>query len=165
MSTRHETVCSVKHIAERGVAYGMRSETLDGQDVLVVWDAVRRAAARARSGEGPELVEALTYRYGDHSYLMNRLRYRTDEEVDFWRANDPISNLARDLVASGIASDAELELVAREVDGEVQAAIAFSREAALPTKDRLWERMYVDPSGFPERRHHRAWYGPAGSQS
>jgi TPP-dependent pyruvate/acetoin dehydrogenase alpha subunit len=164
VSTRHETVCSVKQISQRAAAYDIPGETIDGQDALVVWDRVERAAEAARAGGGPVLIEAMTYRYGDHSYLMNRLKYRTDEEVAAWRANDPIANLGRDLLAAGLATEDDLQAIADGVDAEVKAAIEYSRAGTTPTKDHLWERMYSDPTGFPERRHHQAWFAPATSE-
>ncbi|MGH3249639.1 MAG: thiamine pyrophosphate-dependent dehydrogenase E1 component subunit alpha [Trebonia sp.] len=158
VSTRHESVCSVEHISERGPAYRMRAETVDGQDALAVWTAVREAARIARSGGGPSLVEALTYRYGDHSYLMNRLKYRTKEEVDIWRQNDPIDNLGGQLVAEELATEEKLAEVRQSVADEIEQSLKFARDSAYPTADSLWPNMYTDQSGFAARRHNQAWF-------
>jgi pyruvate dehydrogenase E1 component alpha subunit len=159
VSTRHETVCSVERISERGPAYRMRAETVDGQDALTVWSAVRHAAEIARSGGGPSLIEALTYRYGDHSYLMNRLKYRTEEEVDIWRANDPIDNLGRLLAEEKLATEDDLAAVRQSVADEIERSLEFARASDYPTADSLWPNMYTDPSGFAARRHNQAWFG------
>jgi TPP-dependent pyruvate/acetoin dehydrogenase alpha subunit len=158
VSTRHESVCSVEHISQRGSAYNMPSETIDGQNALAVWAAVDRAAQTARAGGGPTLIEAMTYRYGDHSYRMSRLVYRTDEEVAVWRRNDPIENLEQALATDGLADASELTEVRDRVDDEIKAALEFARASSYPTADTLWERMYVDASGFRDRRHHREWF-------
>jgi pyruvate dehydrogenase E1 component alpha subunit len=158
VSTRLEQTTSVEHISERGSAYRVRAETVDGQDSLAVWTAVREAARIARSGGGPSLIEALTYRYGDHSYLMNRLKYRTEEEVDIWRQNDPIDNLGRELVEAGLASEEKLAEVRQSVTDEIDESLKFSRDSAYPAADSLWSKMYDDPSGFAARRHNQAWF-------
>jgi acetoin:2,6-dichlorophenolindophenol oxidoreductase subunit alpha len=159
VSTRHESVCAVERISERGPAYRMRAETVDGQDALAVWASVRIAADVARSGGGPSLIEALTYRYGDHSYLMNRLKYRTEEEVDVWRRNDPIENLGRQLVADHLVSEDQLAAVRQSVDDEIERSLEFARASEDPSADSLWAKMYADPSGFAARRHNQAWFG------
>lgn len=157
VSTRHEEACSVKQIAERGAAYSMPAETIDGQNALEVWSKVRDAAEHARSGQGPVLIEAMTYRYGDHSYLMNRLKYRTDDEVDVWRQRDPIKNLGAAMISANVAAADDLEAIQDEVERDMAACVERAREAEPPTSEELWELMYVDPSGFRERRHHQAW--------
>jgi TPP-dependent pyruvate/acetoin dehydrogenase alpha subunit len=159
VSTRHETVCAVERISERGPAYRMRAETVDGQDALAVWAAVRHAADVARSGDGPSLIEALTYRYGDHSYLMNRLKYRTEDEVAVWRRNDPIENLGRLLVAEDLVTADQLAAVRQSVDDEIEKSLEFARASEYPTAASLWPHMYDDPSGFAARRHNQAWFG------
>lgn len=164
VSTRHETVCAVEHIAQRGAAYNMPAETVDGQNALAVWEAVDRAASNARANAGPALIEAMTYRYGDHSYLMNRLRYRTDEEVAAWRKNDPIDNLGHALEAENLATTDELVEIQEGVRRDVDKAVASAREASYPGVDRLWDLMYVDPTGFRDRRHHVEWVQNATSQ-
>jgi len=123
-----------------------------------VWSAVRHAAEIARSGGGPSLIEALTYRYGDHSYLMNRLKYRTDDEVDVWRRNDPIANLGRQLVDDQLVTPDQLAAVRQSVDDEIERSLEFARGSADPKLDSLWPHMYTDPSGFAARRHNQAWF-------
>jgi acetoin:2,6-dichlorophenolindophenol oxidoreductase subunit alpha len=157
ITTRHDAACSVEHISQRGTAYEMPAKTVDGQDVFAVWNAVHEAADLARAGRGPSLIEAITYRYGDHSYLMNRLPYRTAAEIDEWRKNDPIENFARTVTAQGVATEGDLSAIRVSVEQEVADAVAFARASDYPELDDLWDHMYTDPRGFPQRRHNDAW--------
>jgi 2-oxoisovalerate dehydrogenase E1 component alpha subunit len=93
-------------IAEKAAAYGMPGALVDGNDVLACIEVVRGAAARARLGGGPTLVEALTYRMGAHTTSDDPGRYRDDAEVAAWRARDPIDRYRRWLVSAGLLDDA-----------------------------------------------------------
>jgi pyruvate dehydrogenase E1 component alpha subunit len=91
VTTTYSETSSVEKVSDRAVGYNVRAEVVDGQDVIAVWRRSRPPLDRARAGGGPEIVEAMTYRYGEHSYLMsNRGPYRSDEEIDEWRKKDPI---------------------------------------------------------------------------
>jgi 2-oxoisovalerate dehydrogenase E1 component len=109
-----DEVMGVKTLALRGVGFaddGMHAEVVNGMDVLAVRDAVTRAAELCRTGEGPVLIEASTYRYYGHSLSDPRNEYRTREEEDAWRAVDPIESLARQLVATGVLDEEGLTRV------------------------------------------------------
>jgi pyruvate dehydrogenase E1 component alpha subunit len=93
MSMPVQKAFNIRYVSQRAAAYGIPGVTVDGNDVLAVFDAVRVAAQRARSGEGPTLVEALTYRWKGHS-KSDRQAYRTRDEVKEWQARDPIHRLA-----------------------------------------------------------------------
>ncbi len=103
MGTALERASSVYHISDRGCAYEMDDETVDGMDVLAVYDAVRRAVERARSGKLPTLIEARTYRYMGHS-MADPIHghYRTKEELEEQKKRDPITGLRRRLFAAGL---------------------------------------------------------------
>ena len=105
----------------------MHAEVVNGMDVLAVRDAVIRAAELCRTGEGPVLIEASTYRYYGHSLSDPRNEYRTREEEEAWRAVDPIENLSRQLVAAGVLDEARLVAIAGR-RGRAQRA---GREAGL----------------------------------
>jgi pyruvate dehydrogenase E1 component alpha subunit len=96
----------VAPIAARAVGYGFPGVRVDGNDVLAVYGATRDALDRARRGEGPTLIEAMTYRIGPHTTADDATKYRSDEEVERWRALDPIARYRRYLVREGIADDA-----------------------------------------------------------
>lgn len=120
------TVSGNPNVAERGMAYGIRGERLDGNDVLGVYEAAGQAVRRARAGDGPTLLECLTYRTRAHSEGMRDAGYRTREEVESWRARDPIVRLRERLLARGEASAEELD----RIDADVQSSIAEAYEAA-----------------------------------
>ncbi len=103
---------AVENIAVRAVSYAMESETVDGQDVDAVEDCIGRAVARARSGAGPTLVEAKTYRYAGHS-RSDKAPYRKEGELDEWLARDPIELFAQKLIASGELNQANLDEIRR----------------------------------------------------
>ena len=158
VSTRHEEVCSVKDIAERAVAYGIRGEVVDGQDALAVYRSVSAAIEGCRAGSGPVLIEAKTYRFGEHSHLMSRLgAYRDENEVQLWRGRDPIEIHRKYLLDNEIATAEEISAIEQSVRDEIRTAIEDARVAAtVPGKD-LWHYMYDDPSGFMKRPHNAAW--------
>ena len=85
ITTSYKNSVSVDHVSDRASAYGMPGVLVDGQDAIAVWEATNEAVLRARAGEGPTLIEAMTYRYEDHSLGLDRIRkseYRTQGEVE-----------------------------------------------------------------------------------
>jgi pyruvate dehydrogenase E1 component alpha subunit len=110
-------------IAQKAVAYGMPGIRVDGNDILAVWAAAREAVARARSGEGPTLIECLTYRVMMHTTADDPKRYRTDAEVEIWRQRDPLTRFERYLLAKGVFSQEERKSLEEEVLQDIQAAV------------------------------------------
>ncbi len=140
-----DTVTAVpRPAADRSAAYGLDPVHVDGNDVLAVYDAARTALARARSGDGPTLVEAVTYRHGGHS-RADPAKYRADDEVRSWMARDPVDAYRAHLVAAGVDEAAVKEVdddVARELDEATEAA-----KAAPPPDLALIERdVWADGS-------------------
>ena len=131
MSTSTERSTAVKRIAERAVAYAMPGVTVDGNDFSAVAEAMHIAIARARAGEGPSLVENLTYRWRGHS-KSDRNRYRTKDEIEDWMSRDPIARFQDQLIQHGILSAADAEAVQSEVEAEVAAGIDFARVSPAP---------------------------------
>jgi pyruvate dehydrogenase E1 component alpha subunit len=127
------------------VAYGIPGVTVDGQDVLAVFDAVSTAVARARAGEGPSLVETVTYRFENHSIGMRSEGYRDPAEVDDWKANrDPIL-LFRTVLADRGFEAAELAKIDDEVAAEVTAAVEFARSSEPPPPDAAFTHLFTNP--------------------
>ena len=113
---------------------GVRVE--DGQDVLKVYDAVKAAADRARAGQGPSLVEVVTYRFNEHSEgLRLGTDYRNPAEKEAWLKRDPIKLFRVYLENAGIASPAELDALESDVAAEIEAAYSFAEESAYPEPD------------------------------
>ncbi|MEM9431540.1 MAG: thiamine pyrophosphate-dependent enzyme, partial [Pseudomonadota bacterium] len=131
MSTSTERSTAVKHIAERAAAYAMPGITVDGNDFSAVTEAVDAAVARARAGEGPSLVENVTYRWRGHS-KSDRNRYRTKEEIAAWQAKDPILRMTRMLTDHGILTEADASEMEADVARTVEAAIVFAKESPAP---------------------------------
>jgi TPP-dependent pyruvate/acetoin dehydrogenase alpha subunit len=133
VETPISAVTASASIAERARGFGIRSEAVDGQDVTAIVRAVAAAAARARAGEGPTFLEARTYRYEGHS-TGQVITYRTAEEVEGWRARDPISRLQAALTAAGALDEAAFASMSEAVRDEIDAAVAFAEAAPWPTE-------------------------------
>lgn len=131
MSTSAAYATAVKNIADRAVAYSMPGVTVDGNDFSAVAEALHDAIARARAGEGPSLVENLTYRWRGHS-KSDRNRYRTKDEIEEWMSRDPIARFRTELIAHGILDEAEAEAVEAEAKAAVAAGIEFARQSPSP---------------------------------
>jgi pyruvate dehydrogenase E1 component alpha subunit len=128
--------------ASKAIAYGMPGVRVDGNDVCAVYLALSDAAARARRGEGPTFLEAVTYRMGAHSSSDDPTRYRSDEEVAMWRLRDPLDRLRKAMVARGLTDDARDEALLLEVDAEVRAAIAKVEDAHNPPRESVFDDVY-----------------------
>jgi pyruvate dehydrogenase E1 component alpha subunit len=130
-------------VARRAEAYGIPGERVDGQDVLAVYRSVKAAVDRARAGQGPTLIECMTYRFEGH-FLGDPETYRSREEVQEWREKrDPISLFAAKLLATGQFSQAELDQIDQEVLAEVEDAVRFAENSPLPRLEALWEDVYA----------------------
>ncbi len=120
----------IDDIAVRAVAYDMPSATVDGNDVAAVHLAAVEAVARARAGGGPTLLEAKTYRIRGH-YEGDPEIYRTKEEVETWKAKDPIHRWRKVLLEMGVSAR-DLEAIDTRIDQELKEAVAFAEESPLP---------------------------------
>jgi 2-oxoisovalerate dehydrogenase E1 component len=130
-------------IAERAAGYGMAGRRIDGNDPLVVYRTVREAAERARRGEGPTLIEASTYRYYAHTSDDDDRVYRTREEVDEWRRNDPVVTLKQYLIEERLLSEALEAAIIEEVERSLVQAVAEAE--AAPRPDDPYGRVYANP--------------------
>lgn len=131
MSTSVERSTAVARISDRAAGYAMPGETVDGNDFSAVAQAAHTAIARARSGQGPSLIENLTYRIRGHS-KSDRNRYRTKDEIESWVAKDPITRFRAQLVSHGILTDADAAALLLEAEAEVAAGIEFANSSAAP---------------------------------
>jgi len=138
-------------VASRAAAYGIPGVAVDGNDVVAMWQAMRTAAARARAGDGPTLIEARTYRtVGHHEGDPVLGSYRTQAEFDAWAKRDPVAMFRaelRDVLA--VATDAELAAVDAVVEQAVQEALAFARAAPEPDSSRVFQHVYAEPLNPP----------------
>jgi TPP-dependent pyruvate/acetoin dehydrogenase alpha subunit len=141
-STSVSLTMKVPHIADRAAAYGMPGQTVDGNDVLAVYEAARAAGARAREGEGPTLLELMTYRITGHSRRDPAL-YQPEEERKHALANEPIGRFGRNLLADGTCVQADLDRIRGEVKAEVQTAVDRAIAAPEPRPEDALEDMFV----------------------
>jgi TPP-dependent pyruvate/acetoin dehydrogenase alpha subunit len=130
-STPWERVSLVPTVAARAGAYGVPGRVVDGMDVLAVREAASAAVAAARAGEGPTLLECLTYRFVGHSRSDAR-GYRSREEEAEWLERDPIDRLRQRLLEEGVADQRALDVVGRDVDAVVEDAVEFARSSPDP---------------------------------
>jgi pyruvate dehydrogenase E1 component alpha subunit len=137
------SVTAVPHpAADRASAYGLESILIDGNDADVVYDTAVAAIGRARRGEGPSLVEALTYRHGGHS-RADPAAYRPKAEVDEWLARDPIPMYAARLVAAGVGQD-EIDRIEAECLDAVEAAIDEAKAMPEPALETMATNVWSD---------------------
>ena len=121
----------------------MPGVTVDGNDFSAVAEALSIAISRARAGEGPSLVENLTYRWRGHS-KSDRNRYRTKDEIEDWMKKDPIARFQAELIAHGILDDAAAEAVAAEAAADVQKGIEFAKASAAPQLSEVTRYVYAE---------------------
>ncbi|MDI3257317.1 MAG: thiamine pyrophosphate-dependent dehydrogenase E1 component subunit alpha [Kyrpidia sp.] len=129
-------------VADRASGYGMPGIAVDGGDVLEVYRAMKAATDRARRGEGPTLVEARTVRLTPHSSDDDDRAYRSREEMEEARKNDPILRFGQYLTETGVAGEAELRAIDHEVQMEVDEATAYAERAKGPDPDELLRYVY-----------------------
>ena len=140
-STRVDKVMVNTRISDRAAAYGFRGETVDGNDVLAVHEAAKRAVRESREGSGPVLLELLTYRRTGHS-RRDPCHYQGKDEREAWFSRDPIERFAAVLLGLGVA-DPALAAIRAEVDAEMTDAISRAQKAPLPTAADLTTDVYA----------------------
>ena len=134
-----------RSVAARASAYDMPGEQIDGQDVLAVYEAAGEAIARARSGEGPSILECRTYRYVGHCEGQRLVGYRTQEEIDRWRERDPIALFSLHLLGEKLATPEDLVHIESEVAGVVQDALDYSAGSPWPSPEEAGTKVFANP--------------------
>jgi pyruvate dehydrogenase E1 component alpha subunit len=130
-------------LAQKAIAAGIDCEQLDGNDLIAVRDALGRAVDKARSGGGPTLLEALTYRLSDHTTADDATRYRSAEEVkEEWKA-EPILRLRTWLHAKGAWSPAQEQALARDATAHVQKVVQAYLDTPAPRREQMFEHLYA----------------------
>ncbi|MEN9937127.1 MAG: hypothetical protein RLZZ387_3706 [Chloroflexota bacterium] len=131
MGTPLDVHSSVTEIYRKACAFDMKAERVDGNDLLTMREAAVRAVEHARSGHGPVLLEAMTYRFRGHS-AQDTQKYRTKEDVEKYRSGDPIDRYRRFLIDQSILSEKDADAIDERVDDEVEAAVEFAEESPEP---------------------------------
>jgi TPP-dependent pyruvate/acetoin dehydrogenase alpha subunit len=133
----------VLNIADRAKAYGMPTEIVDGNDVLAVYGAAQRAVERARSGGGPTLVEAKTFRLRGHAAHDNQ-SYVAKELLEQWQRRDPIGNFEKQLLKNKVATAEEIEAVNQRVNGLLEEDLAWTESQPPPEPEAALGGIYAD---------------------
>jgi 2-oxoisovalerate dehydrogenase E1 component len=142
LNTAFHQTTSVAQIAQRAAAYGVPGLTLDGNNVVEVYQVAREAIARARRGDGPTLIEAMTWRWGPHSMRANLREPRTEAEMASWKARDPLIRIQDDMKAAGV-SVGSIETIQVAIEHEIDAAVNFATQSAEPHVSILETAVYA----------------------
>ncbi len=143
MGTAVDRASAVSEIRQKALGYNIPNARVDGMDLMIVRQTALEVIEKVRKGEGPFLLEAVTYRYRGHS-MGDPERYRKAEEVKKWEENDPIGIFQRYLLEHQIAGEAELDEVEKQVQTEVEEAVAFAESSPEPLPQALFEDIYVE---------------------
>lgn len=141
MSQKHHM--AIKDVADRAVAYGIPGISVDGNDVLAVYEAAGEAIKRARSGLGPTLLECKTYRHRGH-FEGDPGTYKPKEEQESWLERDPLFRLAAYMTDTNIATGDEILKIDAAVDEEITKAVEFAMESPVPALEKVVEDIYSD---------------------
>ena len=142
-STPYSKQCAAANLADKAVGYGLPSEIVDGNDVLEVWAAARRAVERAKTGGGPTLVECKTYRMKGHAE-HDAQTYVDTAELEEWRRRDPIARFERRLEDAGVLSEFERHQIAHAIAAELDQDLAAAEAAPFPDRATLLMGVYAD---------------------
>jgi pyruvate dehydrogenase E1 component alpha subunit len=143
MGTTVEKSSANPDLWKRGEMYAMHGTQVDGMDVMQVKRTMEDAMERAATGQ-PSLIEAMTYRYRGHS-VADAARYRSQEEVQSWRQQDPIERFYRQLLEAGMVTEEDRARIDQQVDQQVEEAVEFADSSPQPNPDSLFEYLYVNP--------------------
>jgi TPP-dependent pyruvate/acetoin dehydrogenase alpha subunit len=141
-STPNTKGMRIKDVADRAKAYGIPAEIVDGNDVLAVYDATKKAAARARRGDGPVLIEAKTFRMKGHAEHDNQA-YVPKELLEEWKKKDPLDRYEKLLKTKRLATDDDLEKITRRIEAELETDLEFALNSPLPDKSVTYENVYA----------------------
>jgi len=153
ISVKWEKQAAVPDVAVRAAGYGFPGVTVDGNDVLAVYQAAKEAVDRARRGEGATFIEAKTYRLVPHTSDDDDRRYRTEEEVAEWKKKDPLLRFAAWLQEHGVADKKAIEELQAKVMEEVDEATEYAEKAPLPEPETALRHVYVEEQGTGNKGH------------
>ncbi|MDE2573536.1 MAG: thiamine pyrophosphate-dependent dehydrogenase E1 component subunit alpha [bacterium] len=142
IDAKHQTAS--RTFAEKAAAFGFDGYLVDGNDVVACAEITKFAIDRARAGEGPTLIEFLTYRYGPHSSADDDSRYRKKEELELWRnTRDPITRMKKYLTRQGLWDDAAEAKLQDEVKAAVEKGLAEAEASPLPAPETVFDHVYA----------------------
>ncbi|EME67273.1 pyruvate/2-oxoglutarate dehydrogenase complex, dehydrogenase component alpha subunit [Rhodococcus ruber BKS 20-38] len=139
---------SIDEVRKRALAYAIPGVRVDGNDPEAVYEAVSEAVARGRAGDGPTLIEAVTFRFKGH-YFGDQMKYIPREQLEEARRKDPMVSYRERIVANRILTVAELDAIDSEAAAQVEAAVRAAVESGFPAKEELDNDLYVNMKGVP----------------
>jgi pyruvate dehydrogenase E1 component alpha subunit len=142
MGTPLSRACSTTELWKRGLSFGIEGAEVDGMNLMAVEEAVSKSLAEIRSGAGPKILEMKTYRYKGHS-MSDPAKYRSKEEVELFKAKDPIEEFKKLLIAEGV-SEEELKSLDKTLRDEIAQIVSNCEKAPLPDPKELWTDIYKD---------------------
>jgi pyruvate dehydrogenase E1 component alpha subunit len=143
MGTSVERASAVPEIRQKAEGYGIPNERIEGMDVITVYEAAKKAIEKVRSGEGPYLLEIMTYRFMGHS-MGDPERYRQKDEVEKWKADDPIGIFRKKLISKKTATAKVLDEIEERAMQDAVKAVEFAESSPEPAPETLWENVYVE---------------------
>jgi pyruvate dehydrogenase E1 component alpha subunit len=147
MGTSVKRTTNVHDLSKMGDSYDMPSETVDGMSPEAVCAAIKRAAMRGRKGEGPTLLNIETYRYKGHS-MSDPQKYRTKQEVEEYKSEDPIEKVLKTIVDNKFASQAQINKIQDKVKALVDESVEFAENGPNPAADELYDDVYSSEYPF-----------------
>ena len=140
--TRISDTYKLTNLSDRAGAFGIPDVTVDGNDVIAVYEAVQIAVERARNGEGPSLIETKTYRMHGH-FEGDPQTYKPAEEVEEWKKKDPIDNFRKRLFEMNVSTEQDLEKIDSEIAEEIEEAVKFAKESPFPAPEEALEDVFA----------------------
>ena len=150
LSTSYRNTTAVSQVSNRAASYEIPGITVDGNDGVEVYLVLREAVDRARAGEGPTLIEAMTYRHGQHSLRVNLRDPRPEDELESWLDRDPIARMEKRLTADASFSDAQFDETTQAVDQEIETAVSYGRESPEPPVHVMLDAVYAPHAAHTE---------------
>ncbi|HPA31748.1 MAG TPA: thiamine pyrophosphate-dependent enzyme, partial [Bacteroidia bacterium] len=147
MGTSVERTSNVTDLYKLGTAFNMPSEPVDGMTVETVHEAMEKAVNHCRKGNGPYLLEMNTYRYKGHS-MSDPAKYRSKEELEKYKAQDPIEEVLKVIQKNKLASQDEIDAIDKKVHDIVEDSVTFAEESPFPDADELYKDVY-EQSDYP----------------
>jgi pyruvate dehydrogenase E1 component alpha subunit len=142
MGTSLERTTNLRDIYKMGLAYDMPSKWVDGMSCEAVHEAMEEAVERARKGDGPTFLEIRTYRFRGHS-MSDPAKYRSKEELEDYRAQDPIVVTRATILKKKYATEAELDVIDEKIEEVVKASVEFAENSPIPDESELYTDVYL----------------------
>ena len=150
LSTSYRNTTAVTQVSDRAASYEIPGITVDGNDGVEVYLVLRDAVDRARAGEGPTLIEAMTYRHGQHSLRVNLRDPRPEDELESWLERDPIARMEKRLSSEGSFSADQFDETTQAVDEEIETAVTYGRESPEPPVQAMLDAVYAPHATYTE---------------